>query len=341
MLFTPPPSPQATFRQPAKLTEVPPNRRKYAISVASSVYHYRFENGRRYHARCENEYPFPNDEKEQDRLDLIHHLHCLILDGKLFVSPIGNSSKRVLDIGTGIWAIDFADEFPSAEVVGTDLSPIQPEWVPPNLTFIIDDCEADWTFPHKFDFIHARTLGGSITNLPRLLRQAYDNLEPGGWLEMQEYETTSKSDDNSFPPDSALLRWINNLNRAAEKLGRPLNIAAELRGQLVVAGFANVEDHVYKVLFPHCSSLLPYLFVRPTNPSSFPALSQVPMTPWAKNKKLKDQGRFNQIAMLDSLQSYTLHLFTRVLDYSASEAEVYLVDVRKELMDPRIHMYST
>jgi hypothetical protein len=65
------------------------------------------------------------------------------------------------------------------------------------------------------------------------------------------------------------------------------------------------------------------------------------MTPWAKNKKLKEQGRFNQMAMLDSLQAYTLHLFTKVLGYSASEAEVYLVDVRKELMDPRIHMYST
>jgi methylase of polypeptide subunit release factors len=33
----------------------------------------------------------------------------------------------VLDIGTGtgIWAIDFADEHPEAEVIGTDLSPIQ------------------------------------------------------------------------------------------------------------------------------------------------------------------------------------------------------------------------
>jgi hypothetical protein len=28
----------------------------------------------------------------------------------------------------GIWAIDFADAFPSAEVLGVDLAPIQPEW---------------------------------------------------------------------------------------------------------------------------------------------------------------------------------------------------------------------
>ncbi|KAI9855978.1 MAG: hypothetical protein M1813_009303 [Trichoglossum hirsutum] len=287
----------------------------YATSVASSVYNYRFENGRRYHAYKEGEYPLPNDEKEQDRLDLIHHLHCLILNDKLHVSPIGEIPGRVLDIGTGtgIWAIDFADEYPSAEVTGTDLSPIQPQWVPPNLTFIIDDCESPWSFSSKFNFIHARTLGGSIKDLPALLKQAYDNLEPGGWLELQEYETTSKTDDDSFPEDSALLRWIDNLNKAAATFGKPTNIAPELKQHLIDAGFAGVEDYVYKV----------------------------PMTPWAKDKRLKEQGRFNQLAMLDSLQAYTLHLFTNVLGWTVEEAEVYLVDVRKELMDPKIHMYST
>lgn len=30
-------------------------------------------------------------------------------------------------------ASDFADEYPDAEVIGTDISPIQPGWVPPNL----------------------------------------------------------------------------------------------------------------------------------------------------------------------------------------------------------------
>lgn len=28
---------------------------------------------------------------------------------------------------------DFADEFPNTRVIGTDISPIQPSWVPPNL----------------------------------------------------------------------------------------------------------------------------------------------------------------------------------------------------------------
>lgn len=28
---------------------------------------------------------------------------------------------------------DFADEFPNASVIGTDISPIQSNWVPPNI----------------------------------------------------------------------------------------------------------------------------------------------------------------------------------------------------------------
>jgi len=32
---------------------------------------------------------------------------------------------------------DFADEFPNAKVVGTDISPIQPGWLPPNLELLV------------------------------------------------------------------------------------------------------------------------------------------------------------------------------------------------------------
>lgn len=57
-----------------------------------------------------------------------HHMCTLILENKLHLAPLGGNIQKVLDIGTGtgIWAIDFADEHPSASVIGTDISPIQP-----------------------------------------------------------------------------------------------------------------------------------------------------------------------------------------------------------------------
>ncbi|KAK7413856.1 hypothetical protein QQX98_007273 [Neonectria punicea] len=101
----------------------------------------------------------PNDEKHLEAFDVAYQWLTMMLDDELYLPPIGDNPQRILDVGTGtgIWAIDMADKFPSAEVIGTGISPTQPSWVPPNLHFQIDDAQLDWTFqPEHFDFIHIR-----------------------------------------------------------------------------------------------------------------------------------------------------------------------------------------
>jgi hypothetical protein len=93
-------------------------------TLTSSVFNYVYENGRRYASDRKSEYLFPNDDTEQERLDIFHHLWGLILDGKLAAAPLPETLKdggRVLDLGTGtgIWAIDFGDENPRMEILGT------------------------------------------------------------------------------------------------------------------------------------------------------------------------------------------------------------------------------
>lgn len=85
------------------------------------------DNGRTYHAFKSGKYMLPNDKREQDRLDLQHHSFRIMLDGKLHLAPI-SYPQRILDLatGTGIWAIEFAQEYPETVVIGTDLSLIQP-----------------------------------------------------------------------------------------------------------------------------------------------------------------------------------------------------------------------
>ena len=132
-------------------------------------------------------------------------------------------------------------------MIGRDLSPIQPRWVPPNLRFVIDDAESERAYGSPFEFIHLRTLGGSIKDVPKLLGQVYDNLKPGGWIEWQEYKTTIRTNDDSFPENCAMLEWIKLLNVAAAKFGKPMDIAPTLKSSMERAGLVNVVDRIYKV----------------------------------------------------------------------------------------------
>lgn len=178
-----------------------------SMSATSSVYQFVEEFGRTFHRYKEGIYFLPNDEQEINRLDLQHRIALQVLDWKLYLAPI-SSPNRVLDLGTGtgIWAIEFADQNPESDVLGTDLSPIQPEYVPANCRFEIDDAEDEWLYSQKFDYIHGRYMCAFLSDFPKLFRNIYDNLIPGGWVEFMETLIYFQSHDGTLE-GTALQRW--------------------------------------------------------------------------------------------------------------------------------------
>lgn len=106
------------------------------------------------------------------------------------------------------------DRYPNAEITGTDLSPTQPLWVPPNVKFEIDDCTKQWTWaPNSFDFIHMRYLFGAISDWNELLANAYRCCKPGGWVQSAEMDVFLNSDDGTLKEDSTIIKFWNPLWR--------------------------------------------------------------------------------------------------------------------------------
>ncbi|CAI0652657.1 unnamed protein product [Colletotrichum noveboracense] len=285
-------------------------------SLRESVVDYLVENGRTYHRYKEGKYHLPNDERENDREDMVHALWLLTLDDKLGLAPPCDKDAkvgRVLDIGTGtgIWAINFADEHPESEVLGNDLSPIQPSDVPPNVRFEVDDIEDEWTYSRPFDYIHSRVMTSSVADWPQYLKKCYDNLQPGGYLELQELDLFPSCDDGTLTKDSPLMKWADLLYGASVKFGRPYLEISTLRKAMIEAGFEDVTMSTYKW----------------------------PSNSWPRDVHFKELGMWQRENMLSGLDGFTLAPLTRAHDWSPAEVSVFLIDVRKVINDRNIHAY--
>ncbi|KAK5084926.1 hypothetical protein LTR24_007414 [Lithohypha guttulata] len=254
----------------------------YTETLRSSLLESIRENGRSYHRYHDGSYALPDDDREQERLDMQHEMFLRTFNHKLILAPLGNQPiHHVLDLGTGtgLWAIQFADENPEANVIGTDLSPMQPSMVPVNYG-------------------------------PRLFRQAFDALRPGGWIEFQDASMPIRADDGTMD-GTAWADWVDKFMDAMQKLGRDSAAPEKYAQWARDAGFINVTRVDFKW----------------------------PQNGWPKNPALKELGRWHLINTLDGLHGFTVRPFTAVLGMSVEEVELLLMNVRKDIANRRIHSY--
>ncbi|RPB11846.1 S-adenosyl-L-methionine-dependent methyltransferase [Morchella conica CCBAS932] len=285
------------------------------VGVDGGACRYRYENGRRYHAYTEDKYILPNDEAEQDRLDILHHTYLVMMDDQLTLAPIDPNPQRILDVGTGtgIWAIDMGERYPSAEIIGTDLSPIQPSWVPPNVHFQIDDAESEWTFPKNyFDLVHIRHLSGAIKDWEALYTEAYRHCKPGGWIDIAEFEMDIFCDDGTLSPDCELKQFYTLVSQATAITGREFNNAANFLPIIEKVGFVNAHHTMVKM----------------------------PLGPWAVDKKQKEIGAYILLSTETGFEAFGIKLFTQVLGMGVDEAGALITAAQKQATNKRVHVYG-
>ncbi|KAK3947964.1 S-adenosyl-L-methionine-dependent methyltransferase [Pseudoneurospora amorphoporcata] len=286
-------------------------------SISSSILNYRTLNGRTYHSESvtNGEYWAPNDAKANEMLDIFHHALTICLDGRLYDAPLPKNLENAIDLGTGtgLWAIDFADKFPNCNVIGTDISPIQPSWVPPNVRFDIDDFNKEWLYKSGFfDFIHARWLTSTVKDWPAFYKEAYRCCKPGGYIEHFDTSADMHSDDGSLDKRvHALAQWGPLWQEAGRKIGQPLVTDSIMVNGMKEAGFVNIVVKDYKV----------------------------PVSPWSKDPKMKDLGLYTYAALNQDLEGALQFMYGKVLGWTTEEIKIYMQYVRKEMKDMDIHPY--
>ncbi|KAJ3540902.1 hypothetical protein NM208_g3735 [Fusarium decemcellulare] len=310
-------------------------------SLTSSILKYRTVHGRTYHSERGNaEYWGPIDDTQQEAMDINHHVLTLLLGNKLYLAPLPENiqvyaqftngagalidaiGQAAVDIGTGtgIWAIlsEFADAFPNASVIGTDLAPIQPSWIPPNLEFQIDDCTQEWTLePNSLDYVHMRWLVGSIKDWTALFKEAYKILKPGGYIESYEPSSRIESDDGTVLKKSALSQWENFFVEGGRKLDRPFTIFEDgiQREAMREAGFVDIEEKDFKA-----------------------SLTYNPIGGWPKDPTHRGIGQYMQAAFEQDAKGTVLHMAT-ALGWTEQEVTVFVSHFRREIRSNKIHSF--
>ncbi len=210
-----------------------------------------------------------------------------------------------------------ADAYPSAHVIGTDLSPIQPLFIPPNCAFEIEDLNMSWTYPkNHFDFIHIRELFGCVVNWDTFFTETYETLRPGGYVEILEHSVCPVSDDDTVNADSFFTLWGKTVLEMGQKFGgKSFTIWEESKARMEKAGFVDVVETRYKW---------------PMNGWPSPEHRTQGNDGDKHWRRLRELGIWNQLRLYDGVEGFMLRLLTQAgrVSFSNSRRCAILLTIR-------------
>ncbi|KAL2855713.1 hypothetical protein BJX68DRAFT_231081 [Aspergillus pseudodeflectus] len=275
-----------------------------------------FENGRRYRGH-KSEFPWPNDAEATNSYSSLNTVWTFLLkptDHHLINAPITpREGTKLLDWGArGMsWMSKTEDKYP-----GVRISVIDPgcAWMYPTDITVHHELEGEWPFTARqaFHYIRCFALGGMIADYKGLYDNSYRHLLPGGWLEVRDNNLQFLTDSPSPEKEDklvALRKWERLMAEAAEKFGKPINMAEKHKALMEGAGFTEVKEEVYKIPFGAW-------------------MEGEPWTPFVETSY--------RLHMKHGLEGYTLRLFTKTLGWSLEDTKAFISEVKDEIADSKL-----
>ena len=139
------------------------------------------------------------------------------------------------------------------------------------------------------------------------------HLKPGGYVEFQELHFSPQCDDGSLTPSTpyAFRDFTNFIDAGLRALGSELHAIVGLSAEMEAAGFEPVETVTHKC----------------------------PIGVWPRDKRLRLCGLFMRTAIMDGLRGLSRRPLGTGLTWTPLQIEMFLVDVRKAVMDSKFHAY--
>lgn len=128
-------------------------------------------------------------------------------------------------------------------------------------------------------------------------------------MEAHEYEFCIFNQDGEVPP--AVQEYTTLMHEATTKLGVNADVGSKHYGWFKEVGFEDVED----------------------------VLITAPLGTWAKDKRLKEIGRFNMVQIVEGVTNYALGALTAGLGKPIDEVHALIAETKREIMDKKYKHY--
>lgn len=128
-------------------------------------------------------------------------------------------------------------------------------------------------------------------------------------MEISDFVRPAVAVDDTYGPQSLFWEWNATQVVAARSKGQPFVTSDQMAQWMTAAGF---EDVVVKS----------YL---------------VPTNAWPKDRKMKTLGWYMMMNLLEGIEAFTLRLWTQQLGWSTERIQLFLTEVRKDIMNRNVH----